>query len=217
MGVAGASAQREFERRRDARAARVKGRLGNFVGGVVLGLSNEPQSTRAWASGAVGERGLAEALGHIEGLQVLHDRRVPRTRGNIDHIVVAAAGVFVVDAKHYRGLIRIRNRGGLFKIDDRLYVGSHDCSELAENMGWQVAAVQAAIFASGIDPAPSVTPVLCFVDGEWPLFGSPASYKGVRLEGKRSIKKLVSAAGSLDAAGVDRVVRVLATALPAKS
>jgi len=91
-GVAGRSAQGEFERRRDARAARVKGRLGNFVGGVVLGLSDEPQSTRAWASGAVGERGLAEALGHIEGLQVLHDRSVPGTRGNIDHIVVAAAG-----------------------------------------------------------------------------------------------------------------------------
>ena len=79
MGVAGGSAQSEFERRRDARAARVKGRLGNFVGGVVLGLSDEPQSTRAWASGAVGERGLAEALGHIEGLQVLHDRSVPGT------------------------------------------------------------------------------------------------------------------------------------------
>ena len=55
MGVAGGSAQSQFERRRDARAARVKGRLGNFLGGVALGLSDEPQSTRAWASGAVGE------------------------------------------------------------------------------------------------------------------------------------------------------------------
>lgn len=217
MGVAGGSAQSEFDRRRDARAARVKGRLGNFVGGVVLGLSDEPQSTRAWASGAVGERGLAHALGHIEGLQVLHDRSVPGTRGNIDHIVVAAAGVFVVDAKHYRGLIRIRDRGGIFKTDNRLYVGSHDCSELADNMGWQVTAVQAALSAAGIDPAPTVTPVLCFVDGEWPLFGGPDSYKGVRLEGKRSIKKLVSATGSLDPANIERLVGVLAKALPAKS
>jgi len=182
----------------------------------VLAITDEPPSTRAWASGAVGERGLAEALGQVKGLQVLHDRSVPGTRGNIDHIIVSAAGIFVVDAKHYHGLIRIRDRGGLFKTDNRLYVGSHDCSELADNMGWQVAAVQTAISVAGIDPSPPVTPVLCFVDGEWPLFGGPDSYKGVRLEGKRSIKKLVSATGHLDPGDVDRVARVLATGLPAK-
>jgi hypothetical protein len=215
-GTAGRSAQIQFERRKADREARVKARLGNFVGGAVLALTYEPQSTRAWASGAIGERGLAEALGHVDGLQVLNDRSVPGTRGNIDHIVVAPAGIFVVDAKHYKGEIRIRDLGGLFKTDDRLYVGSHDCSHLAANMEWQVTAVQYALSASGIDPAPPVTPVLCFVDGEWPLFGGPESYKGVRLEGKRSIKKLVSKGELLDSAAIDRIARALAASLPAK-
>ncbi|MEW5990840.1 MAG: nuclease-related domain-containing protein [Chloroflexota bacterium] len=40
-----------------------------------------------------------------------HDRRVPGTRGNIDHIIVAPASVFVVDARAYVGLIEVRNYG----------------------------------------------------------------------------------------------------------
>jgi hypothetical protein len=63
------------------------------------GVTSEPQSTRAWAIGAWGEEKLAEVLAGLDGLQVLHDRRVPGTRGNIDHIVIAPAGVFVVDPR----------------------------------------------------------------------------------------------------------------------
>lgn len=59
----------------------------------------------------------------MDGIRVLHDRRVPGTRGNIDHLVVAPAGIFVVDAKRYDGLIRVRDVGGLFKTNERLYVG----------------------------------------------------------------------------------------------
>ena len=116
-------------------------------------------------------------------MEVLHDRRVPGTRGNIDHIVIAAAGVYVVDAKRYRGLIRIRDRGGLLRADRRLYVGSRDCSRLAENMGWQVEAVKSIVQSAGLDAMPPVIPVLCFIDGEWPLLFPPETYEGVRLEG----------------------------------
>src|SRR5438105_10193144 len=115
--------------------------LGDVIGGVALTLTGEPQSTRAWEPGSIGEAKLAETLAGIDGLALMHDRRVHRTRGNIDHIIVGPAGVFVVDAKRYEGLIRIRERGGLFKRDERLYVGCRDCSNLATNMEWQVAAV----------------------------------------------------------------------------
>ena len=191
-GSAGASAHREYERRRATREARVKARLGNVLGGVALALAGEPQSTRAWERGSIGEQKLADALAGLPGLTVLHDRRVRGTSGNIDHIVISPAGVFVVDAKRYEGLIRIRDRGGFFSRDDRLYVGSRDCSKLADNMGWQVSAVRNALMVADIDSSSvPVTPVLCFVDGEWPLIRPPESYKGVRLEGKRSIKQLV--------------------------
>lgn len=97
-GVAGRSARQERDRRAARREAAVRERWGNRIGGVVLALTDEPQSTRAWAAGARGEEKLAEAL---TGFTVLHDRRVPGTSGNIDHVVVAPAGVFVVDAKRY--------------------------------------------------------------------------------------------------------------------
>src|SRR5262249_46069604 len=113
IGKAGNSAHREYERRRASREARVKSQLGNVIGGFALAVGGEPQSMRAWEQGLTGEKRLAEALAGIGDVTVLHDRRVPGTRGNIDHIVIAPSGVFVIDAKLYTGLIQVRNRGGL--------------------------------------------------------------------------------------------------------
>ena len=215
-GVAGGSARREYERRKENRESRVKDRFGQRLGGVVLALTDDPQSTRAWATGAQGEEKFAAALDAIEGLRVLHDRRVPKSRANIDHIVIAPAGIFVVDAKNYRGRISIRNRGWLLRPDHRLYVGRRDCSALAAGLGWQVEAVAAALAAAGVAPLPPVTPVLCFINGEWPLFSAPDEFAGVRLVGTRSIRKLVAMPTVLDAPSIERLARLLATTLPAK-
>jgi hypothetical protein len=215
-GVAGGSVRREYERRKENRDTRVKDKFGRRLGGVVLALTDDPQSNRAWATGARGEEKLAAALDGIEGLRILHDRRVPRSRANIDHIVIGPAGVFVVDAKNYRGTISIRNRGWFFRPDHRLYVGRRDCSALATGLGWQVEAVTAALTVAGVDPLPRITPVLCFVDGEWPLFSAPDEYAGVRLEGTGSIRKLVAATDVLDSPAIDRLARRLDLALPAK-
>jgi len=101
-GMAGASARREYERRVAKRDAVINERYGRRLGKVVRAVTSAPQSTRAWAIGARGEEKLAAAFAGIDELRALHDRRVRGTRGNIDHIVVAPAGVFVVDAKHRR-------------------------------------------------------------------------------------------------------------------
>lgn len=106
-GTAGASARREYERRRLAHENRVKARFGHLIGGAALAIAGESQSTRAWSRGSVGEQKLADALAGLPQLVVLHDRRVPKTRANIDHIVIGPAGVFVVDTKRCQGLIRI--------------------------------------------------------------------------------------------------------------
>ncbi|HET9781254.1 MAG TPA: nuclease-related domain-containing protein, partial [Candidatus Dormibacteraeota bacterium] len=164
----------------------------------------------------IGEQKLAEALAGVEGLRVLHDRRVPGTRGNIDHIVVSPAGVFVIDAKLYRGVIRVRDRGTLFKKDDRLYVGGRDCSRLAENMTWQVSAICSVLASVDVQYAGvPVQPVLCFVDGEWAFF-TPSSYKGVRLEGLRSIKKLLTSVQALNPVAVNAIAGILSNAFPPK-
>lgn len=211
-GVAGRSARKEHERRAAKREAAVRGRWGDRLGGVVLAITDEPQSTRAWAAGAKGEEKLAEAL---DGFTVLHDRRVPGTRGNIDHVVIAPAGVFIVDAKRYEGRIEIRNHGWFLRPDERLHVGRRDCSALADNMGWQVAAVDNALRAAGVDALPPITPVLCFIDGDWPLILPPDVFRGVRLEGPRSLRRRL-AGEALDEPAITRLARILAGALPPK-
>ena len=182
----------------------------------MLALTDQPQSTRAWAIGARGEEKLAQALGEVDGIRVLNDRKVKGTRRNIDHVVIAPAGVFVVDAKNYSGMVQIRDRGGFFRRDERLYVGGRDRSADAEKLGWQVEAVVDALQSAGVDPLPSVTPVLCFIDAEWPLFRAPKSYLGVRLESIRSLRALVVSDEQLDTQAVEGFTRLLAAALPAK-
>jgi hypothetical protein len=159
---------------------------------------------------------LAKALTDVPGIRVLHDRRVPGTRGNIDHVVVAPSGVFVVDAKRYEGRIEIRNRGNIFRRDHRLYVGRRDCSALADGLSWQLEAVTTALAAAGVDPMLPVTPVLCFVDGDWPLISPPQTFRGVRLEGPKSLRKALTGAALIDTAEAERLTRELAAALPAK-
>lgn len=213
-GTAGASAQREHDRRAGNREARVKDRFGPRVGGFLVKVVPEPQHIRAWEKGAVGERKLAAALTGVAGVVVLHDRRVRGTVGNIDHIVIAPGGVFVVDAKHYKGLIEIRDKGGLFRRDYRLYVGRRDHSVLVDNMGWQVKAVEKALVSAG-HPIAAI-PVLCFIDAEWPLLFAPSSFRSVKITSPRKLRKLLCATPFLDAADIDRLARVLAAGFPAK-
>ena len=123
-GVAGGSAAREWQRRHERREQDVRARYGK-LGGVVLALSDDPHSTSAWAYGAKGERALGHLLDPLrdEGMAVLHDRRIPGSRANIDHLVISPAPVFVIDAKNYKGRVERRVRGGWFSREDCLYVG----------------------------------------------------------------------------------------------
>jgi hypothetical protein len=216
-GVAGASARHRYEHLQARREADVKDRWGARVGGWVLRFSDEPRAIRAWGIGARGEEELAAALEGVEGLRILNDRRVKGTKGNIDHILVAPAGVFVVDAKNYTGDVDIRNVGGWFRTELRLYVGGRDRSKLADQMGWQLTEVRAAIGASGIQPMPPVTPVLCFIGARWPRFRRIDEFEGVRLEDPPSLRKLIGEPVVLDEAGIEQVARALASALPAKA
>jgi hypothetical protein len=83
-------------------------------------------------------------------------------------------------------------------------------------MGWQVAAVETALRAAGLEPLPPITPVLCFVDGDWPLIASPKVFRGVLLESMKSLRKKLVAAGVLDEASIPRVMQILTAALPPK-
>jgi hypothetical protein len=66
--------------------------------------------------GAAGERRTARLLGPLErhGWAVLHDLAVPRSRANIDHLVIGPGGVFVIDSKQYRGRLQLDPSGRLW-------------------------------------------------------------------------------------------------------
>jgi hypothetical protein len=214
-GEAGKSASREWLRRHERRQGQVRTSHPR-VGGLILALTDDPQSTTAWAKGAQGEQMLGAALDRlrIEGIAVLHDRRIPRSRVNIDHLVISSAGVFVVDAKRYGGKVERRDRGGFFRSDYRLYVGGRDRSKLVSRMESQVKVVRQALKGSAGSAVPEVIPVLCFVDSEWGLFASPLRFGDVRVLWPKLLGKLVRDKGDLSAKAISALERQLAQALP---
>lgn len=212
-GVAGGSATREGQRRHERRELLVRARYGR-LGGVLLALSDDPHSLEAWEQGARGERVLGSTLDPLraEGMAVLHDRRIPGSRANIDHIVVSAAGVFVIDAKNYKGRVERHDRGGWFSTDYRLYVGGRDKTALVARMAKQAEAARTAL-APDLGWLP-LTRVICFVGADWPLFVRPLRFDDVHVLWPRALRKLLRVDGPLTSDVIAQVERRLALELP---
>ncbi len=194
-GVAGASARREFERRRANREQRIRSKHPH-LGGLILAVSDDPQSTKAWAVGACGEETLGRRLDGLATptVRVLHDRRIPRTRANIDHIIICAAGVLVVDAKQYKGRPHLRVEGGLFvPRTEKLLVGSRDGSKLVDGVLKQVDLVRSVVDEEAIQ----VRGYLCFVDADWPLFGGSFATRGVTALWPKKLAAVIAEPGPL--------------------
>lgn len=203
-GVAGASARREYERRRAKREGRIRSAYPR-LGRLILALSNDPQSTRAWERGAVGEERVGARLDGLvsSGVAVLHDRRIPGTRANIDHLVVTTGGVWVVDPKRYRGRPELRVEGGVLRPRvEKLVVGGRDRTKLVDGVLRQVTLVQDVV---GADVP--VTGVLCFVEADWPMVGGSFTTRGVQVLWPRwLIKVLRESTGEVEVSGVQRLL-----------
>ncbi|MDL5350928.1 nuclease-related domain-containing protein [Microbacterium sp. zg-YB36] len=202
VGVAGASARREHERRRARREDRIRADHPR-IGGLILAVTEDPQSTRAWESGAVGEERLAQWLSALpDTIRVLHDRRIPRTKANIDHIVVSPAGVWVIDAKRYKDQRpSLQVEGGIIRRrTESLRVGGRDRTNLVRGVESQVARVAAALD----DPSIPVGGVLCFLDADWPLIGGSFAVDGIDVVWPRRLLQMLTAAEprAVDAAAV---------------
>jgi hypothetical protein len=215
VGVPGASARKEHQRRQAKHEKRIEEKWGTGrLGKIAKALSDDPQTTRAWKEGAVGEERVAQILQERLGdsAVLLHDRKVPGTRGNIDHIAIAASGVWIIDAKRYKGRVEKRDKGGWFSSDLRLYVGGRDKTTLVEKMGWQNDAVRTAL---GEDDVP-LHRTLTFVGAEWPLlFRKPLQFDGVWVSWPAKLADLIAEPGPLEPEEVERIARHLADKLPA--
>lgn len=211
--MAGSSARREHERRVAKREQRIRSKHPR-LGGLILALSDEPQSTKAWATGAVGEERLGRRLDATAGplVRVLHDRGIRRSRANLDHLVVCANGVFVVDAKRYQGRPHhVIVEGGFFTPRvDKLLVGRRDCTKLVDAGLKQADLVRGAL----ADDTVEVRSVLCFVEADWPLLGGDFVIRGVMVTWPKKLAATIARPGPLTEEQITDAQQRLATAFP---
>lgn len=208
-GTAGASARREHERRKARREKAVRDKHPR-IGGLLLALLEPPAHERRWAHGAGGEELVAEALESRcrSEVAVLHDRRVPGTRANIDHIAVAPSGVWVIDTKRYKGRLEVaKPMFGAAK----LKVGGRDQTRLVASLSKQVQLVEPVVYSAV--PAAAVRGALCFVQGDLPLLGT-LTIDGYPLLHRRSLPKRLNADGPLTIEAIAELTEALARAFP---
>lgn len=215
LGTPGGSARREHERRRAKREAKTLEKHSS-IGKLLLRVQSAPASETAWETGAAGEEALA---GHLAKtcpeVLVLHDRRIPGRRTNIDHIAVAPAGVFVIDAKRYKGKIAVHKP---FVGSPSLVIASRNKTKLVDGLARQHEVVQAAL-APTIPEMP-VHACFCFLNPSGqaggtglPLFRT-LSIEGFPLFYPRKLSKRLNAPGALSEISRREVAQLLVTEFP---
>ena len=143
-GEAGASAAAEGARRTERKVDEVRRKYGDHAAEVAREMAMR-DAEMSWGKGSDGESRLAGYIDREVGDTViaLHDRLIPGTRGNIDHIFLSPTGVWVVDAKAYKGKVVRREIGPPWRRDNELYIGGRNRTSLIRGVLRQVDAVLA--------------------------------------------------------------------------
>jgi len=214
--AAGASARREAERLRAARAQHAAARTAaRRVLDALAGPSERERRARRhernWELGADGEAEVARVLAaECPAVLVLHDRRLPGAGANIDHIAVAPSGVFVIDTKRYQGKVEVINP--LFG-KPRLIIAGRNKTRLVTALAKQVRAVR-AVFSESADAIP-VYGCFCFVapPGLLATSGLPALWTlriaDFRLYAPRRLVHQLNQDGPIDAVAARAIVAAL--------
>jgi hypothetical protein len=176
-------------------------------------LRKPPRHEIAFRVGAEGERNVAASLEKRTApgsVVLLHDRRMPGGRGNIDHLAITPNGVFVIDTKSYSGTVRISNP--LFG-RSKLAIAGRDSTELIDGLDRQVSAIRDALTTAGrtgID----VHGVLCFARSDLPLLRT-LKMRGHILLTPKPLARRLNRDGPLPRSAIDSLADSLATAFPA--
>jgi hypothetical protein len=139
FGVPGESARQQAEKRRKRREE----------------LERLARREEDWDGGAVGEESTAEWIGkRCPSAVALHDRRMPHSRSNIDHIVLVPSGVWIIDSKRVYGRIKVEERKNGTQ---KLVINGADRTDKVHKITAQVNAV---------------TTVLAELDARVPVYGA---------------------------------------------
>lgn len=177
LGTAGAGARKEHAKRLERHHTRVRTahpRLGNLI----LALNDDPRHIQAWQTGAIGEEAFGGKLSRIAStrLKVLHDRKLPRSSANVDHMAVTSEGVWILDAKRYSGRVETRGHGLFSRKPPDLYVGGRNQVKLVVGVRRQVEVVRLLLDDFSIDQRQPRVPVrgaLVFIGAEFGWFADP--------------------------------------------
>ncbi len=215
LGTPGGSARREHERRRAKREANTH-EPRSRIGKLLLGAQPTPVSETNWETGAAGEEMLAAHLAKAcPEMLVLHDRRIPGRRTNVDHIAVAPSGVFVIDAKRYKGKIEVRKP---FLGDASLFIKGRNRTKLVEGLARQQEAVRSVLVE--VIPEMPVHACFCFLNPAGQSGGSglplirTLSIDGFPLFYPRKLSKRLNAPGALSEVSRREVAELLVAAFP---
>lgn len=166
------------------------------MGGPILALSDDPQSTIAWDSGRAAKEWPDRELDSRAGdtVRLLHERRISGTRAKIDLLALTASGVFVIDAKRYVGKRRaLVVEGGLIRPRvEKLLVGSRNQTELVDGVIKQVELVQGLVGEGNPGPRCPLLP-----RGGWPLIGGAVTVSGVDVLWPKKLCRQLAAEGLL--------------------
>ncbi|OQQ16117.1 hypothetical protein B0675_02190 [Streptomyces sp. M41(2017)] len=140
----------------------------------IAGLLNIPtqrgRQAQRWEAGAAGERRTAERLRTLEreGWTVLHDRALPRSRANLDHLVISPTGrVYLPDTKRYS------SQWPLTVANGRLYHGDRDVTQRLDGLYYETRETASIL---GVPVMPLVV-----------MDGPPMPENGLSLDGLRII------------------------------
>lgn len=140
---------------------------------------------------------------------------MPRSRTNIDHLAIAPSGVFVIDAKRYKGKIEVRKA---FFEDPSLFIAGRNKTKLVEGLARQQLAVRSALEET--IPEMPIHACFCFLNPAGQAGGSglpllrTLSIDGFPLFYPRKLSKRLNAPGALTETSRHEVAELLAGAFP---
>lgn len=179
------------------------------VGGSAALREGRTRRDPKWVKGAAGEYLMDLSLHkHVnEGAVILTDRSVPGTKSNIDHIVVAPSGVWIIDSKNWRGKIEYKPTSK-FGGETRLFVNNKDRTSEVEAIFNLVIPVAQIIE----DRSVPINPALVFIEGDWSststariLASKPYQHLRVWISWPKAIWKKINEPGPLDADAIERI------------
>ncbi|MFE7268197.1 nuclease-related domain-containing protein [Streptomyces sp. NPDC057592] len=165
------------------------------------------RADNSWAKGSAGEVATARLLAPLarRGYAVLHDRSIPGSKANLDHLVAGLFGAVLVDSKNWQSKkSRITITGGLLRY------GRYDQTRALQTVVWEA---QQAAKALGVP----VRPIIAVHGAKVPAPRGRTELHGVTVIEAKKLRGMLSglpAQHGWDAARVTAVEQLAEQRLP---